>query len=394
MEIEHKMTYTIQTLNNISNKGLELLPSDKYQIVDETDSPDAILLRSFKMHDMDIPASLKAVGRAGAGVNNIPLDKMSDAGVVVFNAPGANSNAVKELVIAGMLMACRNLIPANRFAEGLQGDDTEIHKQVEAGKKNFAGFELPGRTLGVVGLGAIGVLVANAAKALGMNVIGFDPRITIDHAWKLSADVQAAESIEELLQQSDFITFHVPLIEATKHLINAETLQMMKDNVVILNFARDGIVDDEAVVAALESGKVYSYVCDFPSNLLKDNPRVVVLPHLGASTREAEENCAIMVANQVRDYLENGIILNSVNLPNVKLERKGVARIAMMAKNVPDMLGQLSHILGKANINIIHMRNDSKDDLAYTLVDVESEIPDDIVAELKALDGVIRVRIL
>ena len=394
MEIEHKMTYTIQTLNHISNKGLELLPSDKYQIVDETDAPDAILLRSFKMHDMDIPASLKAVGRAGAGVNNIPLDKMSDAGVVVFNAPGANSNAVKELVIAGMLMACRNLIPANRFAEGLQGDDTEIHKQVEAGKKNFAGFELPGRTLGVVGLGAIGVLVANAAKALGMNVIGFDPRITIDHAWKLSADVQGAESIEELLQQSDFITFHVPLIEATKHLINAETLQMMKDNVVILNLARDGIVDDEAVVAALESGKVYSYVCDFPSNLLKDNPRVVALPHLGASTREAEENCAIMVANQVRDYLENGIILNSVNMPNVKLDRKGAARIAMMAKNVPDMLGQLSHILGKANINIIHMRNDSKDDLAYTLVDVESEVPDDIVAELKALDGVIRVRIL
>ena len=388
------MTYTIQTLNNISNKGLELLPSDKYQIVDETDAPDAILLRSFKMHDMDIPASLKAVGRAGAGVNNIPLDKMSDAGVVVFNAPGANSNAVKELVIAGMLMACRNLIPANRFAEGLQGDDNEIHKQVEAGKKNFAGFELPGRTLGVVGLGAIGVLVANAAKALGMNVIGFDPRITIDHAWKLSADVKAAESIEELLQQSDFITFHVPLIEATKHLINAETLQMMKDNVVILNFARDGIVDDEAVVAALESGKVYSYVCDFPSNLLKDNPRVVALPHLGASTREAEENCAIMVANQVRDYLENGIILNSVNMPNVKLERKGVARIAMIAKNVPNMLGQLSHILGKANINIIHMRNDSKDDFAYTLVDVESDVPDTIVTELQAINGVIRVRVL
>ena len=394
MEIEHKMIYTIQTLNHISNKGLELLPSDKYQIVDETDAPDAILLRSFKMHDMDIPASLKAVGRAGAGVNNIPLDKMSDAGVVVFNAPGANSNAVKELVIAGMLMACRNLIPANRFAEGLQGDDNEIHKQVEAGKKNFAGFELPGRTLGVVGLGAIGVLVANAAKALGMNVIGFDPRITIDHAWKLSADVKAAESIEELLQQSDFITFHVPLIEATKHLINAETLQMMKDNVVILNFARDGIVDDEAVVAALESGKVYSYVCDFPSNLLKDNPRVVALPHLGASTREAEENCAIMVANQVRDYLENGIILNSVNMPNVKLERKGVARIAMIAKNVPNMLGQLSHILGKANINIIHMRNDSKDDFAYTLVDVESDVPDTIVTELQAINGVIRVRVL
>ena len=388
------MSHTIQTLNNISNKGLELLPTDEYSVVDETESPDAILLRSFKMHDMDIPSSLKAVGRAGAGVNNIPLDRMSDAGVIVFNAPGANSNAVKELVIAGMLMGCRNLIPAYSFASNLEGSDSEIHKQVESGKKNFGGFELPGRTLGVVGLGAIGVLVANAAKALGMHVIGYDPRITIDHAWKLSADVEAAESIDQLLQESDFVTFHVPLIEATKHLINKDALKKMKDNVIIMNFARDGIVDDEAVIAGLESGKVYSYICDFPSNILKDNPRVVTLPHLGASTREAEENCAIMVANQVKDYLENGTILNAVNMRNIKLERKGVARISMLAKNAPDMLGQLSHILGKAHINIIHMRNESQGDLSYTLADIETALPDNVHEELLNIDGVIKLHVL
>ena len=392
--MEFTVMHTIQTLNNISNKGLELLPKDKYEVVDEADSPDAILLRSFKMHDMEIPSSLKAVGRAGAGVNNIPLERMSDEGVIVFNAPGANSNAVKELVIAGMLMGCRNLIPAYNFASNLEGSDEEIHKQVESGKKNFGGFELPGRTLGVVGLGAIGVLVANAAKALGMNVIGYDPRITIDHAWKLSADVQAAESIDELLQKSDFITFHVPLIEATKHLINSESLKTMKDNVIIMNFARDGIVDDEAVVEGLRSGKVYSYVCDFPSNLLKNNPRVIALPHLGASTREAEENCAIMVANQVKDYLENGNILNSVNMVNVKLAREGQTRIAMIAKNAPDMLGQLSHILGKADINIIHMRNDSYNDLAYTLLDIESELPEEVYKQLLNIEGVIKIRLL
>jgi len=308
------MTYSIQTLNNISDKGLSLLPSAKYIVSDEAENPDGILLRSFKMHDMEIPDSLKAVGRAGAGVNNIPLDKMSDKGVVVFNAPGANSNAVKELVIAGMLMACRNLTQARDFAGDLEGSDDEITKQVEAGKNNFGGFELPGRTLGVVGLGAIGVLVANAARALGMNVIGFDPLISIDKAWELDASVNKARDINQLLQESDFITFHVPLVDATKDLINAQSLQTMKDNVVIMNFARNGIVNDEAVCDALDSGKVYSYVCDFPSNLLKGKERVIALPHLGASTAEAEENCAIMVANEVRNYLEEGTILNSVNI--------------------------------------------------------------------------------
>jgi len=388
------MTYSIQTLNNISDKGLSLLPAAKYIVSDEADAPDAILLRSYKMHDMDIPTSLKAVGRAGAGVNNIPLDKMSDAGVVVFNAPGANSNAVKELVISGMLMACRNLILARDFAKDLQGNDSEITKQVEAGKKNFAGFELPDRTLGVVGLGAIGVLVANAARALGMRVIGFDPLISIDKAWELDANVEKASNINELLQEADFITFHVPLVDATKNLINAESLQNMKDNVTILNFARNGIVDDEAVCAALDTGKVYSYVCDFPSNLLNKHERVIALPHLGASTAEAEENCAIMVANEVRDYLENGTILNSVNMPTTQLARAGETRLSIIHRNAPDMVGQISHDLGKAGANIIHMVNNSRDEYAVTLLDLENGIDDETKNALLKIEGMLKLRIL
>ena len=388
------MTYTIQTLNNISDKGLSLLPASKYLVSNEAETPDAILLRSFKMHEMEISPSLKAVGRAGAGVNNIPLDKMSDAGVVVFNAPGANSNAVKELVIAGMLMACRNLVLARDFALNLEGEDDAIAKQVEAGKKSFGGFELPGRTLGVVGLGAIGVLVANAAIALGMRVIGFDPLISIDKAWELDANVEKAADINFLLQESDFITFHVPLVETTKDLINAESLKNMKDNVTILNFARNGIVDDEAVCAALDTGKVYSYVCDFPSNLLNNHDRVIALPHLGASTAEAEENCAMMVANEVKNYLENGTILNSVNMPTINLPRAGEARIAMIHKNIPDMVGQVSHILGKAGANIIHMVNNSRDDVAVTLMDVELGLDNATEAELANIEGMLKLRLL
>ena len=388
------MTYSIQTLNNISDKGLNLLPAAKYIVSDEAENPDGILLRSYKMHDMQIPDSLKAVGRAGAGVNNIPLDKMSDKGVVVFNAPGANSNAVKELVIAGMLMACRNLTQARDFAGDLQGSDDEVTKQVEAGKKNFGGFELPGRTLGVVGLGAIGVLVANSARALGMNVIGFDPLISIDKAWELDASVNKARDINHLLQESDFITFHVPLVEATKDLINAESLQMMKDNVVIMNFARNGIVNDQDVCDALDSGKVYSYVCDFPSNLLKGNERVIALPHLGASTAEAEENCAIMVANEVREYLEHGTIENSVNMPTIDLPRAGEARISMIHKNLPGMVGQVSNILGEACCNIIHMVNDSRDDVAVTLLDLETDLEESVKNELADIEGVLKFRVL
>lgn len=388
------MTYSIQALNNISDKGLSLLPPPKYIVSEDTVDPDAILLRSYKMHDMDIPASLKAVGRAGAGVNNIPLDRMSDAGVVVFNAPGANSNAVKELVISGMLMACRNLVLARDFAKDLQGNDNEIGKQVEAGKKSFAGFELPGRTLGVVGLGAIGVLIANSARALGMRVIGFDPLISIDSAWELDANVEKSPTIDYLLKEADFVTFHVPLVEETKNLINEESLKQMKENVILLNFARNGIVNDEAVCAALDSGKVYSYVCDFPSNLLNAHERVIALPHLGASTTEAEENCAIMVANEVRDYLENGTILNSVNMPKTQLPRGGNTRLSMIHKNIPDMVGQISHDLGKAGANIIHMVNNSRDDVAVTLLDLEGSIDAATEKQLSSIEGMLKLRII
>jgi D-3-phosphoglycerate dehydrogenase len=388
------MSYNILTLNNISDKGLSLLPSSEYSVAEELNHPDGILLRSYNMHDFAIPESLKAVGRAGAGVNNIPLDKMSDAGVVVFNAPGANSNAVKELVIASMLMACRNLPAGQVFAKNLEGSDEEIHKQVESGKKNFAGFELPSRTLGVIGLGAIGVRIANAAKRLGMRVIGFDPLISIENAWGLDAEVEKANDLDHVLSEADFITFHVPLVEATKDIINAESLDKMKDNVIILNFARNGIVNDEAVCDGIKHGKVHSYICDFPSNLLNNQEGVIALPHLGASTREAEENCAIMVAEQVKDYLENGNIKNSVNLPNIASPRKGAARITIMNQNVPDMLGQVSRILGKANVNINQMLNDSRGDLAYTLVDVDSTISQDIEMELAKIEGVLKLRVL
>jgi len=382
----------ILTLNNISVAGLEKLPRDNYEIASEIQHPDAILLRSFKMHDMDIPETLKAVGRAGAGVNNIPVDKMSEKGVVVFNAPGANANAVKELVIAGMLMACRNLGQAWDFARHLEGADDVINKDVEAGKKNFGGFELPGRTLGVVGLGAIGRYVANAAIDLGMNVIGFDPGITVEGAWQLSSDVEKASSIDEMIGKVDFITFHVPLIKATTNMINAERLKLMKDNVVILNFARNGIIDDEAVSAAIKSGKVYSYVCDFPSNLLKNHERVITLPHLGASTAEAEDNCAIMVAQQIKDYLENGNIKNSVNFPEVKLPRTNGHRVTIVNSNVPDMIGQISTALANKGLNIIDMLNKSKGNVAYTIIDIDKPADDSLIKDLNSIEGVLNVR--
>lgn len=384
--------YKILTLNNISVAGLEKLPRDHYEVASEIQHPDAILLRSFKMHDMEIPASLLAVGRAGAGVNNIPVDKMSERGIPVFNAPGANANAVKELVVSGMLLACRNICQAWGFARELEGDDSVISKQVESGKKNYVGFELPGRTLGVIGLGAIGVQVANIALALGMNVVGYDPEITVQRAWQLSSDVQQASSIDDLLARVDFVTFHVPLIDATRGLINADRLKNMKDNVVILNFARNGIVDDQAVVDALDSGKVYAYVCDFPSNLLKQHPRVITLPHLGASTKEAEDNCAVMVAEQVRDYLESGNVTNSVNFPEMNMPRNEGHRIAVVNRNVPNMLGQVSTALANADLNIIDMLNKSRGDLAYTLVDVDGEVTEGVLSGISAIKGVLSVR--
>lgn len=386
--------YKVLTLNNISVAGLEQLPREQYEIASEIQHPDAVLLRSFKMHDMDIPDSLKAIGRAGAGVNNIPVDKMTDKGVVVFNAPGANANAVKELVLAGMLIGCRNLCQAWDYSRNLEGDDAAISKAVEAGKKNYGGFELPGRTLGVIGLGAIGRFVANAALDLGMNVIGYDPGITVEGAWKLSSDVEKAASVEELLSKVDFVTFHVPLVEATKNMINAERLKLMKDNVIILNFARNGIIDDQAVSDAIKSGKVYSYVCDFPSNLLKNHERVITLPHLGASTKEAEDNCAVMVAEQIRDYLENGNVRNSVNFPEVKMPRTNGYRLAVVNKNVPNMLGQISSALADGGLNIIDMLNKSREELAYTLIDVNEPPSDNILNTLLDIDGILSVRAL
>ena len=386
--------YKILTLNNISVAGLERLPRDHYEVASEIQHPDAILLRSYNMHDMDIPPTLKAVGRAGAGVNNIPVDKMSEHGVAVFNAPGANANAVKELVLAGMLIGCRNLCQAWDYARNLEGTDAEIHKAVEAGKKQFAGFELPGRTLGVIGLGAIGRYVANAALDLGMKVIGYDPGITVEGAWKLSSEVEKAGNVETLLAKADFVTFHVPLVDETRHMINAERLKIMKDNVIILNFARNGIVDDEAVSDAIKTGKVYAYVCDFPSNLLKNHERVVTLPHLGASTKEAEDNCAIMVAEEVRDYLENGNVRNSVNFPEVQMDRNGGYRLAIVNSNVPNMVGQITAALASENLNIIDMLNKSRGELAYTLIDVNAAPSEALVDKLQAIDGVLAVRAL
>jgi D-3-phosphoglycerate dehydrogenase len=386
--------YKILTLNNISITGLERFPRDRYEVASEIQHPDAILVRSYKMHDMPLPETLVAVGRAGAGVNNIPVERLSERGIVVFNAPGANANAVKELVLAGMLLAARNVCQGWAFARDLSGEDAAINKAVEAGKKNFAGFELPGRTLGVVGLGAIGVLVANAALALGMRVIGYDPDITVHRAWQLSSTVEKAGGIDDLLARSDFVSCHVPLVDATRHLVNAERIRGMRDGAVLLNFARDGIIDDQAVVAALDTGKLYAYVCDFPSNLLKDHPRVVTLPHLGASTREAEENCAVMVADQLRAYLEDGEVRNSVNFPEVIMPRNGGYRMAIVNANVPNMLGQISTCLAKAGLNIIDMLNKSRGDLAYTLVDVESRPPAAVIDEIAAVEGVLAVRTL
>ena len=386
--------FKILTLNNISPAGLEHFPRDEYEVASEIQHPDAILLRSYNMHDMEIPPTLAAIGRAGAGVNNIPVERMTRSGIPVFNAPGANANAVKELVIAGMLLASRNICQAWAVARLLEGDDAAIHKAVEAGKKQFVGFELPGKTLGVVGLGAIGVQVANGALAMGMNVIGFDPGITVQRAWEMSSQVRKAASIEELITHADYISFHVPLVDATRSMINSERLKLARDNVVILNFARHGVIDDEAMVAAIDAGKVYAYVCDFPGNLLKDHPRVITLPHLGASTQQAEDNCAIMVAGQVRDFLENGNIRNSVNFPEILMPRNTGYRLAITNENVPNMLGQISTCLAESGLNILDMLNKSRGDIAYTLVDVDAEVQAECVSRLTAIDGVLNARAL
>lgn len=385
--------FKIQTLNNISPQGLERLPRDRYEVASELAQPDAVMVRSADMHKMDISATIKAIGRAGAGVNNIPVPQMTQRGVVVFNAPGANANAVKELVLAAMFLAARNVVQAADFVRKLEGDDHAQHKAVEDGKKKFKGFELPGRTLGVVGLGAIGVKVANSAMALGMKVIGYDPSITVQNAWQLNAGVQQALSVDDLLARSDFVTLHVPLIDATKKMINADRIRIMRKGATLLNFARDGIVDVDAVKAALDSGKLNAYVCDFPSNVLKASPRFIALPHLGASTDEAEDNCAVMVADQLRDFLEEGNIRNSVNFPEAVMPRlEGTQRIAIVNANVPNMVGQMSSVFGKHKLNIADMLNKSRGEIAYTLVDTDSQVSDAALDELRAIQGVLSVR--
>lgn len=385
----------ILTLNNISLVGLERFPRDSYEVASDMSAPDAIILRSYKMHDMEVPPSVKAVGRAGAGTNNIPVERMSEAGVPVFNAPGANANAVKELVVAGMLIAARNICQAYDYVRELEGNDQEVEKQVEAGKKKYAGYELPGRTLGVIGLGAIGVKVANAAQALGMRVLGYDPSITVNNAWKLNAGVEQARSVDDLLARADFITLHVPLIDATRNLINTERLQQVKKTAVLMNFARGGVVDEAAVEQALDADALNSFVTDFPTNRLRRHDKVIALPHLGASTAEAEDNCAVMVADQVRDYLENGNVSNSVNFPEAQLPMStGVCRLCIANRNVPNMVGQISSQLGEHNINIVDLLNKSRGELAYTLVDTDSHPPEEILQKLGSIEGVLTVRLI
>lgn len=384
--------FKILTLNHIAAAGLKRFPADRYTVSSELAQPDAILVRSQDMLQMEIPSSVKAIARAGAGTNNVPVAKMNARGVPVFNAAGANANAVKELVIAGMLVASRNLIPAWNFVTGLRGDDDSLHKQVEAGKKKYAGTELRGRTLGIIGLGAIGRLVADAAIGLGMQVIGHDPEITVDAAWGLPSQVKKARSKEDLLKQSDFVTLHIPLVNATRGLVNAARVQVMKPGCVLLNFAREGIVDEDAVLAGIATKHIRYYVCDFPTQKMQGNAAVISLPHLGASTQEAEENCAVMVADQVRDYLEHGNLVNTVNFPTVVMPRESEFRLAIANANVPNMLGQISSALAAAGINIHNMLNKSRGEMAYTLVDIDSAAPAAVIAQIAAIPGVLMVR--
>ncbi|PIV33350.1 MAG: 3-phosphoglycerate dehydrogenase [Lysobacterales bacterium CG02_land_8_20_14_3_00_62_12] len=384
--------FKIHTLNNISANGLKRLPAERYQMVATLDGADAVLLRSADMHALTLPDSIKAIGRAGAGTNNIPVAAMSQRGIPVFNAPGANANAVKELVIAGMLIAARNLGVALGFVEALAGDGMET--AIENGKKKFVGFELAGRTLGVVGLGAIGVRVANAARALGMRVIGFDPHMTVEGAWALSSDVIKAGSLNELYGAADFISFHVPLNDATRGIFNAAALELVKPGVVLLNFSRDGIVAHEAIQAGLADGRIGRYVSDFPKPEYVGNPSVISLPHLGASTGEAEENCALMVVDQMREFLENGNVINAVNFPHTRMPRNGKSRICIANENKPNMIGQLSYALGAAGINISQMHNASRGDYAYNLIDVDQTVGAAVIENLQAIEGVLSIRVI
>ncbi|RJS92686.1 phosphoglycerate dehydrogenase [Salinisphaera sp. Q1T1-3] len=389
------MSLKIQTLNNISPRGLDRLPRELYEVASELSEPDAIILRSHNMHDMAIPESVRAIGRAGAGVNNIPVAAMTERGVPVFNAPGANANAVKELVLSGMLLSARNVLGAWKYVDELSSTGADLHKEVEAGKKKFKGIELPGRSLGVIGLGAVGVSVANAAQSLGMSVTGFDPGITINNAWRLHASVHGALSVDETIAGSEFLSLHVPLIDATRGLINADRLKLMPQGAVLLNFSRAEIVDEDAVLASLAEGHLKYYVCDFPSEKLRGHERVITLPHLGASTDEAEDNSAMMIADQLREWLEVGNIRNSVNFPEAIMPPTAHAhRIVVINKNQPNMVGQITSALARHEHNIADLLNKSQGDVALSLVDVDTHVADAALDELRAISGVLCVRYL
>jgi D-3-phosphoglycerate dehydrogenase len=387
--------FKILTYNNISRAGLDRLPGERYEVASQIANPDAILLRSFNLHNQPIPESVKAVGRAGAGVNNIPVADYTKRGIPVFNAPGANSNAVAELAIAGMLLAARNIVPALHFIHGLEGDEESINDQIEKNKKHFAGFELSGKTLGVLGLGAIGVKVANSAAALGLNIIGFDPFMSIESAWKLTSSAIPATSIDDLVSRADLISLHIPLNDKTRNLFSKDHIDRIKKGSTLLNFSRAGVVDEAAVLAALDSGALHAYVCDFPTPALINHPRAIVLPHLGASTEEAEDNCAAMVADQVREFLENGSIRNSVNFPELVIPASEEGeRLAIANQNVPNIVGQISSVLGEAGLNILDLFNKSRGDYAYTLVDIHADASPEILERIRSIDGVLSVRVI
>lgn len=384
--------FKIQTLNTISPAGLNQFPRESYEIASEVQHPDAILVRSHVMHHMPIPNSVKAIGRAGAGINNIPIDVLTKRGVPVFNTPGANANAVRELVIAGMLIASRNICQAWDYVRQLKSHGEALEKEIEQNKKHFVGFELMGKTLGIIGLGSVGVKVANAAISLGMHVIGYDPTISVNRAWELSANVKQAHTIDDLLMKSDFVSFHVPLTSETRNMINQSRLHLMKPGVVLLNFARDGLIERKALVEALNEKKIFAYVSDFPCAELKDHSQVISLPHLGASTKEAEENCAIMIAKQVRDYLETGAITHSANFPTIEVPHHSGYRLSIVNANVPNMVAQISSKLATAGLNILSLLNKSRDDIAYTLIDVNTEINDIVLKEIANIEGVVQLR--
>ena len=384
----------IKIINNISNAGLERFNTNEYELVDDAKDPSAIILRSFQLKSDDIPLSVDAIGRAGAGVNNIPIELMTDRGVPVFNAPGANANAVKELTIASLLIAARNICSARDYVRSLNLDDNDIKQSIESGKKQFAGIELPGRTLGVIGLGSIGVNVANAALDLGMKVIGFDPKVTVNNAWQLSSGVQKVESINEIFQKSNAVSVHVPLVKETKNLVNKENLILLNKYSILINFSRAGIVNTDDVIDALDKDILNSYVCDFPEPRFLKNEKIIALPHLGASTREAEENCAIMVIENIKDFLENGNINYSVNFPKASMTRNSAYRLTIANKNIPNMVGQITSILANEKLNIEDLLNKSSGNIAYTIVDLDRAIPDEAIKQILSIDGVLRVRYL